>query len=174
MSFVDNMVVSFAILIILVNSVVISLTFLPKDINAEDTYDFGLNDDQKSKIVDSYSDSYIDANGILSTGSNFTASTTSKDTQDILDAILLGTGKVCDQLLFGACSLVGGLKKYLGYMFFGYWTWIDYFIAPLEGQGAVSNLFINLGLGLKAFFLVIQIVGLVRIIMPIVTGGRTT
>ncbi len=177
MAFIDNMVLGFTIIILLTNSIVVAFTGLPSNIEATEFYTFGLSTDQQNDLNSSYSGVVDDANNILAASSSFTGSTTEQTSQNILDSILLGLGRVTETVvggIQGVFSLVTALIKYLFYIVFGYLFWIDYFLNPLLGQGQISNIFINLGLGLKSFFFIIQLIGFTKIIVPIFSGGRRT
>jgi len=178
MAYVDSMLGAFTIIVLLTNAVLISFTGLPSNITGTEYYDFGLSNIQISDLNRSYAFVDTDAYNIRSTTENaFTGSTEEENSQDILNTILLGFGKnVFKTIVFtiGVYSLVAGMIKYLFYLLFGYIFWIDYFLAPLQGQGAISGMFNNLGSGLKAFFFIIQLLGFTKIILPIFTGGRTT
>jgi len=181
MAFVDNMLATFTIIILLMNAILLSFTGLPSNVLEppnQTYYSFGLTDSQLSDLNSSFIGVVTDSNNIGSTTSDaFSSSTTEQTSQSIFDEILLGINKGVDIVVgtvTGVYSLVAGIVKYLFYLLVGYVFWIDYFLAPLQGQGPISGIFNNFGFGLKSFFFLIQLIGFTKIILPIFTGGRTT
>lgn len=178
MALVRQMLIPLTLIIIVMNSMVLAMTFLPSNQAATLSYSFGLTEENLSDLNSTFNSIEEDSDQVSSDlNTTVSSSDTEKTTLNILDTILLGIGEAAQTVLGGIGStfgLVGDFIKYVLFMVFGYWFWIDYFFNPVIGVSGVGSFALIFSQGIKSIFLLIQITGLISYILPIFTGGRQT
>lgn len=175
MSAVDGMLATLLIVILMMNAVVLSFTFLPNKVDGTGNYTFGMSALQLTQLNASIGSVSTDTNGATAGITRTTAATTRITGIDIVDSILLGIGDVVTSaagVIGGVFSLLGWILKYLPFFIFGWYFWIDYFLGGLYTLTGIGGFFLTLGVGLKVLFSVIYIVGFIRIIIPIFQGSK--
>jgi hypothetical protein len=183
---VKQMVFPLMLVLLSFNSMYLFLTYLPANESqlfgdtAWRANTFGSVD--STGIQDTLNDVVSDTNGIRGQQLGFgTGTITERTLAAPLNDIIFGLGAGVAGCALGALAggvigcatagiglgLVGYFWKYFSVLAFGYIQWIDIFINPSWGAG-----FMWLGLGLKAFFFIIMMVGLLTFLLPIFSSWR--
>ena len=151
----EKMIYPFMVIIIIMNSMFIGLSYMPTSPDATTT----LGDVWGNKLITDMNGSLNVFGNSFELGSNISSDTNLEATIDPTDKIDAFT-----TLLFGAMNIIGtgiggafALLAFMAQALFGYFLWIDFLLNP-----AWHPLVAALNLGLKAVFFIIELVGIIE------------
>lgn len=166
------------IFILGINSMALFMTTMPSNTNTTEYYDFGFNENDLTNYSSDLNGFETDSNTLVGSLQDYIVAKQSESTSlSIVESILLGGAEIVGFVAGGVTSvvsLVSAVFKYLvGSVFFGYFSWLDYFFDPVC-QAEFGSGFCFIKNALKGCFFLIQVITLVSFLLPIFVGGRTS